>query len=675
MLVFANNTNAQIWQWAKNPAYLATAINQAYSIVSDASGNNYVVGYFAGTGNVLDFGSGITLTNSGNNDMYIAKYNASGVIQWARNGSCTGNDQAYSVALDGSGYIYVAGTFATANITFGGTTLTRTGTNVFIVKYDSNGNVIWATANSNTGTILATVPTYSAPPRVSVSADASGNVYVTGSFLGGITFGATVLAYNGIAAEYNMFLAKYNSSGVVQWATRAYGLASGQHCYGNGVACDASGNVFVTGYYWASCTFFTGAVAATTLTASGSYDMFLVKYDASGTVQWATEGTCTGQDQANAVAVDASGNIYVGGQFASPSITFGGTVLNYGAGGSYKLFIAKYNTSGVAQWAKTSSGTTNDNSILTIKPEASSNVYVTGFFRATTMVLGALPALPSYSSTSYNSFVAKYDASGTVQWDQCPAHNVAGSVSFPVIGIGVAVDGLGGVYNCGFFGGTGAVQSTLTFGATNLISTSTGITTFGTYIAKLNGGSVVLPIELLTYTFSCIENKVMLYWSTASEFNNDYFTIERSADAVNFEEIARIKGAGNSCVNLNYQFTDNNPIDETSYYRLKQTDYNGEFKYYNIITANCNGNLNIINTFPNPSKGNFICTISISESSEVIFIVYDIFGQKIKEQIFNIEKGTSNHKFDILMLKTGMYYIQFKTSNGLYKSQKQIIIE
>lgn len=106
-------------------------------------------------------------------------------------------------------------------------------------------------------------------------------------------------------------------------------------------------------------------------------------------------------------------------------------------------------------------------------------------------------------------------------------------------------------------------------------------TTGGVYftVASANKITTPLPMTLLSFTAAAIEKQVALKWCTASEKNNDYFTIERSTNGVTFTELAQIKAAGNSSVLLNYRAMDEHPFTGISYYRLKQTDYDGRFSY------------------------------------------------------------------------------------------------
>jgi hypothetical protein len=137
-----------------------------------------------------------------------------------------------------------------------------------------------------------------------------------------------------------------------------------------------------------------------------------------------------------------------------------------------------------------------------------------------------------------------------------------------------------------------------------MVTSGTPITTFSPF--TLGSGSPInpLPIELLTFDARVVDRRVDLRWITAAEINNDFFTLERSADAVQYHTIATVKGAGNSSGHINYAHSDLQPLPGTSYYRLVQTDYDGTSKTYParaVTFAESQG----LQVYPNPNKGSF----------------------------------------------------------------------
>jgi len=196
---------------------------------------------------------------------------------WAKSSGGTLDDMGQSIAIDSADNIYVAGYFKSATIVFGNTTLTNYGGNdIFIVKYNTNGDVIWAkSAGSVSNDYLKCIKT-----------DYMGNLLITGSFSGSsISFDSITLTNNG---GEDIFLTKFDSTGNVVWAKSAGGSGNER---GNSIASDVSGNVYVTGYIGStSVTFDT-----INLNTIGTSDFFIVKYDANGAVNWAKSagGTTT----------------------------------------------------------------------------------------------------------------------------------------------------------------------------------------------------------------------------------------------------------------------------------------------------------------------------------------------------------------------------------------------
>ncbi len=163
-----------------------------------------------------------------------------------------------------------------------------------------------------------------------------------------------------------------------------------------------------------------------------------------------------------------------------------------------------------------------------------------------------------------------------------------------------------------------------------------------------------LPIELLSFDGICSNDQVDLFWATSSEINNNYFSVERSNDLVQFETLGTIQGAINSNVIQEYSFTDHTPRSGNTYYRLRQTDINGDFKYFDPISVNCAGmNLTI---YPNPNLGIFKILGADAYSD---LMVTDIFG-KVVYQMNNL--ATSND-IDLSHLKSGVYFITIQSNN------------
>jgi hypothetical protein len=211
--------------------------------------------------------------------------------------------------MDGSGNVYVAG-FFNGSATFAQgqanqTTLTSAGDrDMFVAKYDSIGTLLWVRRSGGVD----------GDRGFSVAVDGLGNSYVSGLFNGSATFGQgqanqTTLTTVGLD---DIFVAKYDSNGVLQWVRRAGGAESDGSL---GIAVDGFGDSYVTGFFTGVATFGQGQANQTTLTSAGARDIFVVKYDSGGLLQWAKQAGAggTNYDQGMGVAVDGSGNVHAVG--------------------------------------------------------------------------------------------------------------------------------------------------------------------------------------------------------------------------------------------------------------------------------------------------------------------------------------------------------------------------
>ncbi|MBI3501011.1 MAG: T9SS type A sorting domain-containing protein [Bacteroidetes bacterium] len=422
------------WQWAKSPS---GSFDQymLYSVAADANGNSYLVGSFQSDS--VTFGS-ITLANAntGSADIFLAKYDASGNVLWAKRAGGIGNDAGFSVTNDTSGNVYITGYFASTSITFGSTTLPNSG--IFIVKYDASGNVIWAKCRD--GGSLA----YSGGNSIVINGN--GDVYVTGGFSAStLTFGSTTLINAGLT---NIFIVKYDTLGNVLWAKSAGGMDTDE---GLSIATDANSNAYVTGYFYSSS--FTFGSTTLTNVYYGQTDIFIVKYDSSGNVIWAKSAGGTQGDRGNGIATDASGDVYATGIVISDSITFDSITL-YNSG----VFVVKYDPSGNVLWAEGYAGLAGGSG-TSIATDASSNVYVAGAFGSDSIVFGSTTLTNADPFTTVDIFIAKFDALGNALW----AKSAGGSSNDGATSVTSDVNG--NVFVAGLF-----QSPTLTFGSTTLTS-------------------------------------------------------------------------------------------------------------------------------------------------------------------------------------------------------------
>ncbi len=375
----------------------------AGSVTTDSFGNVYLVGYFWSDSIIFE---SITLTNiqghNGAGDIFIAKYDSTGNILWAKSAGGYGNDAAIAVSTDFIGNVYVAGGFQSSSITFGTTTLTNSDTinqvlYLFIAKYDSAGNVLWAKGTG--GSYDDGVS--------SITTDVFGNLYITGGFQSdSITFG-TITLINSSANLLNMFLVKYDSTGNVIWAKKAGG---DNNTEGTSVSTNVYGNIYVCGSFQSHTLNFDSNI----LTLVGIEDLFLVKYDSTGNVLWAKGAGGNGGANASSVTVDNLGYVDIAGSFFGSTITIGSTILTNDSSGTMDIFLAKYDSSGNVIWSKSSGGIYNDyaNSIIS---DQLGNIYIAGEFSSPIINFGIYPFTNPSNGQDWSIFIAKINNSTGIE--------------------------------------------------------------------------------------------------------------------------------------------------------------------------------------------------------------------------------------------------------------------
>jgi hypothetical protein len=188
------------------------------------------------------------------------------------------------------------------------------------------------------------------------------------------------------------------------------------------------------------------------------------------------------------------------------------------------------------------------------------------------------------------------------------------------------------------------------------------VTGFSDFGAFGQGNGSPLPVELLTFNASCIENQNVITWQTASEHNSSHFEVEKSRDGETWDVIGQQTAAGNSNELLTYQFVDEEKNAGTFYYRLNQVDVDGKNEYFGPVAAACVENGFEASTLPNPSNGNFWIKIQSNETSSAIIKLIDIKGNSILMNEINIQEGINLFHITNL-LESGMYFIQIHEEN------------
>ncbi|MCA1686699.1 MAG: hypothetical protein LC745_12175, partial [Planctomycetia bacterium] len=333
--------------WARDlPGGSGSSVAQAGAVAVDASGNVFLTGSYTGTVNFDPnnrANAAATLTSpQGGSDVFIAGYDPSGSLLWARDvaGTTGAVDEGYALAVDGSGGVIAAGSFANS-ATFGATTLTAVGGfESFVTRVNASGQFLWARGTTGSGSSVAQAN--------GVTVDGSGNVIATGFYAGRVDFdpGSGVLTLPYVGVE-DVYVQKLDPSGNLVWAES---IGSPDLNQGTGVAADPSGNLYVSGTFAMTANFNPGAGAAVNLTSGGYQDGFLLKLSPSGQFGWVKDLSVSPYDsaaRATGVGLDGTGHVFVAGHYqntitlgpAAPGATFAGA-------GAFDVFVAEYDVSG-----------------------------------------------------------------------------------------------------------------------------------------------------------------------------------------------------------------------------------------------------------------------------------------------------------------------------------------
>jgi hypothetical protein len=195
-------------------------------------------------------------------------------------------------------------------------------------------------------------------------------------------------------------------------------------------------------------------------------------------------------------------------------------------------------------------------------------------------------------------------------------------------------------------------------------------------IHNLNNGNP-LPIDLLYFDAACEDNNVVLNWATATETNNDYFTVEKSRDTRNWSVVDIIDAAGNSTDIKRYGMSDKEQSEGVTYYRLRQTDYDGRYSVTSAVPSSCfTGSGESISVFPNPvSDGKFSVSVYFRQPDKGVVSITNVLGQTITERNLSLHKGNNLLHFDLGAVGAGLYNISIRTEDGISLNKDVMLVK
>jgi hypothetical protein len=418
-------SSAKGQQWQWARNPVADNINGAADVAADTLGNSYITGTFIADSIIFD---NVTLYKQGIFDIFITKYDSAGNVVWAKRAGGNKHDEGLGIAVDKQGNVYVTGRIGSDTAWFD---------TIAVSSYNTTSSSDFFIAKYNSSGNALWVKAAGTPGNdeegSAVAVDDNGHAYVTGHFNSTITLGSYTLSNNG-GIHADVLIAKFDSLGNVVWAKNAGNTLSD---VGNDISVDALNNVLVTGTYVDSVYFDNILLPRQT----GPH-IFTVKYNTNGNVIWAKAAIGIMGAHPECITTDASGNSYITGSFYGDTISFDNiSLIN---NGGYDIFIVKYDINGNVVWAKNGNGKYSEdgNAIVT---DADGNCYVSGNFSSDTLSFGNYQMINA--SPDRDAFVVKINPLGVYEW----ALQVEGNGVYPK---GIAYDESGNIYLAGSFFGT-----------------------------------------------------------------------------------------------------------------------------------------------------------------------------------------------------------------------------
>ncbi|MGB0863121.1 MAG: SBBP repeat-containing protein [Saprospiraceae bacterium] len=401
-LIF-NITTLLSQNWVNNLG--SNSVDQGRKIVKDAAGNSYVTGFFSGT---MQLDASNVLSSAGQRDVFLAKYDPSGNLEWAKGIGGAEDDEGKDLAIDNLGNIYLVGEFR-GFVDFDpsiGLALknSQSESDIFIAQYDISGSFVRVNTIDGSGVDLAQ----------NLELDNNGNIYITGLFSGTLDFVAGT-STDDLTTTQSMaaFVAKFTPTGSYVWAKKTENISS---IIFNDLEIDNTGNLYLTGAYRSS-TDFNPSTMTNILPLSGNTDAFLVKYNNNGSLIWAKAIHGIDIESAEAVKIAQDGNILVTGYFVNSIDLDPSTNTNFVTSvGQRDVFFANYSPSGSFRWGKSFGGTGNEYGYA-LATDNQKRIFLAGTFQGTADVNPDQNTTNNItSSADADVFFARYDSVGNYKW-------------------------------------------------------------------------------------------------------------------------------------------------------------------------------------------------------------------------------------------------------------------
>lgn len=624
------------YNWAK--PFGGGSGDEGRSVVTDANGNVYSTGVFAGT---VDFDPGVAvfnLSSAGAFDVNISKVDAAGNFVWAKKIGGTANDNSWGIALDNSGNVFVSGNFnGTCDMDPGpalNNSFSAGQTDVFILKLDGAGNFVWAKTMGGTDFDGA----------VGIAIDANGNVVTTGSYRGTADFdpgaGTANVTSNGLD---DVFISQLDNNGNFVMVKSIGGTGTD---YGNAIATYASMTLFITGTFQNTADFDPG-VGTTTLTSVGSWDAFVLRLDA-GVFNWAKSMGGIGTEQGRSISVDNSGSVLTCGEFFS-TVDFdpGAGTYTLTSAGNYDVFISKLDGgNGNFLMAKQIGGSGPDYS-YSIKTTIS-DIYVSGTFQNTPDFDPGPGTFTITSAGTNDCFIVKLNNIGNFNW----AFSFGSTLNDGVYGINI--DGNGGLYATGWF------SSTVDFNPSAATATLTSLGGTDAYVAKYV--SCIAPADP-TNTTPPASQTICAGSSTTLSANSGTNTINWFATSTSTNVIGTgVSFATPALATGTYSYYAEANGCTTSFSR---TEITVNVQLCTGIKQTNNNSNHAIKVYPNPAHSIIYIDVENIEENTHVFVT-NMLGQIVMNEKINNKHTPLN----IQDFPSAVYFLQVIKNNNVESTQK-----
>lgn len=386
--------------------YGGTGNSQIWGVTTDPDSNVYVTGFTSSYSAIATSGAFQTTHGGATMDVFIVKFNNKGVRQWGTYYGGSGDDYSYGIDADSVGNIYVTGYFRSTSSTLATSGAYQTsfgGGNydAYVLKFNKNGARQWATFYGGSGDESGRT----------LKVDNSGNIIVGGNTTSTSGMASSGAQQTSLSGGLDGFVVKFSASGSRLWGTYYGGTGDD---YVISITTDASNNVFVNGTTKSSSGIATSGTHQTSF-AGGNGDGFILKLNSSGVRQWATYYGGSGEDSSYGIALDASGNIFIGGHTYSTSGMSTSGAHQTSNGGGVDAFLAKFNSSGILQWGTYLGGTAEDAGHGGVGVDRKGNVYLSGWTGSSSGIATSNGTQTSFGG-AYDVFVAQFSNSGTRLW-------------------------------------------------------------------------------------------------------------------------------------------------------------------------------------------------------------------------------------------------------------------